>query len=59
MRATNICGPRDIRLEEVDDLVLASGPGEGGEPASGRDVIVAEAYKAMDARRATKVLLRP
>jgi len=40
MLATIIYGPRDIRLEEVDDLVLASGTGEGGEPASGRDAIV-------------------
>jgi len=40
MFATIIHGPRDIRLEEVDDLVLASGTGEGGEPASGRDAIV-------------------
>ncbi len=40
MLATIIHGPRDIRLEQVDDLVLASGTGEGGEPASGRDAVV-------------------
>jgi threonine dehydrogenase-like Zn-dependent dehydrogenase len=40
MLATMIYGPRDIRLENVDDPVLASGTGEGGEPASGRDAIV-------------------
>ncbi|UTT63424.1 zinc-dependent alcohol dehydrogenase family protein [Microcella humidisoli] len=40
MRATIIHGPRDIRLDEVDDVVLASGIGEGGQPASGRDAIV-------------------